>query len=246
MNRSFVFTILLFVVGLANAHTTLGKEPKQKAKERPPKDDSVQIHFVGPTGLHINWSTNGAGTYDSPTLVVPAAYDFSDGKHEFRLGSLPGRANFFLYPSITISSTDAKVRDFVSESRVTIQLTEEDFDQALAGNVVTKVVFLPDPDFEDFAIAGVTELISKRVDPGVDPIEEADRRGTIIAVVRIGNRNKEKPQADSPKAQPTPPKKTRVRSKPVSRGIAELNGVKQISLLGKRSSTQEIVSKSAE
>src|SRR5690606_33627949 len=35
--------------------------------------------------------------------------------------------------------------------------------------------------------AGVETLVSTRLDPGVDPIAEADRRGSILAILRIGN-----------------------------------------------------------
>jgi hypothetical protein len=38
-------------------------------------------------------------------------------------------------------------------------------------------------------LAGVDTLVSTRLDPGVDPIIEADRRGAILAVVRIGNKD---------------------------------------------------------
>jgi hypothetical protein len=36
-------------------------------------------------------------------------------------------------------------------------------------------------------MSGVSELVSTRLDPGVDPIAEADRRGSILAILRIGN-----------------------------------------------------------
>jgi hypothetical protein len=52
---------------------------------------------------------------------------------------------------------------------------------------VTKVIYLPDPEFQDLALAGVETLVSTRLDPGVDPIAEADRRGSILAILRIGN-----------------------------------------------------------
>src|SRR5688572_28771951 len=36
-------------------------------------------------------------------------------------------------------------------------------------------------------MAGVETLVSTRLDPGVDPIVEAGRRGSILAILRIGN-----------------------------------------------------------
>jgi hypothetical protein len=82
---------------------------------------------------------------------------------------------------------------FLAHNAIPVQLTPEDFDQVLSGNFVTKVIYLPDPEFQELAVAGVETLVSTRLDPGVDPIVEADRRGAILAVVRIGNKDLQLP-----------------------------------------------------
>jgi hypothetical protein len=46
------------------------------------------------------------------------------------------------------------------------------------------------------ALAGVETLVSTRLDPGLDPIVEADRRGSILAIIRVGNKDLEIPGAD--------------------------------------------------
>ena len=76
---------------------------------------------------------------------------------------------------------------YLAHSPIPVQFTDEDLDQVLAGNFVTKVIYLPDPEFQELALAGVETLVSTRLDPGVDPIAEADRRGSILAILRIGN-----------------------------------------------------------
>ena len=78
-----------------------------------------------------------------------------------------------------------------------MQFTDEDFDQVLSGNFVTKVIYLPDPEFQELALAGVETLVSTRLDPGVDPIVEADRRGAIMAIVRVGNKDLEMPDGEA-------------------------------------------------
>jgi hypothetical protein len=78
-----------------------------------------------------------------------------------------------------------------------VQFTEEDFDQVLSGNFVTKVIYLPDPEFQELALAGVETLVSTRLDPGVDPIVEADRRGAIMAIIRVGNKDLEVPGGEA-------------------------------------------------
>src|SRR4029077_20736442 len=86
---------------------------------------------------------------------------------------------------------------FLSHSCVPIQITDEDLDQIQANNYVTKVIYLPDPQHQELAIAGVETLVSTRLDPGLDPVAEADRRGTILIVIRIGNMDMESPEVNA-------------------------------------------------
>jgi hypothetical protein len=78
-----------------------------------------------------------------------------------------------------------------------VQFTPEDFDQVTSGNFVTKVIYLPDSEYQELALAGVETLVSTRLDPGVDPIVEADRRGAILAIVRLGNKDLQVPDSMS-------------------------------------------------
>ena len=73
----------------------------------------------------------------------------------------------------------------------TIGFTDEDFDQVNAGNMVVKVIYLPSAQFQD--VAAAEEIVSTRLEPGTDPVAEAGRRGTVLAVVRIGNIDLEDP-----------------------------------------------------
>ena len=83
----------------------------------------------------------------------------------------------------------------MAHNAVPVELTEEDLDQVQGGNYVTKVIYLPDPKFQELAIAGVETLVSTRLDPGVDPVAEAHRRGAILAVLRIGSVDLEMPHS---------------------------------------------------
>ena len=52
------------------------------------------------------------------------------------------------------------------------------------------MIYLPAPEFQELALAGVETLVSTRLDARVDPIAEADRRGgAILAILRLGNDN---------------------------------------------------------
>src|SRR5262249_29188448 len=76
---------------------------------------------------------------------------------------------------------------FLAHSSVPVTFTQEDFEQVTAGNYVVKVIYLPNPQFQDLATTALDEIVSSRLEPGVDPIAEAHRRGNILLVNRLGN-----------------------------------------------------------
>jgi hypothetical protein len=128
-----------------------------------------------------------------------------------KLTNIAGREGVELYPTLEIGPTTPRTEAYLAHNAIPVQFTEEDFDQVLAGNFVTKVIYLPDPEFQELALAGVETLVSTRLDPGIDPITEADRRGAILAVIRLGNKDVELPGSNGNVA-PTIPGSPRVGS----------------------------------
>ena len=126
---------------------------------------------------------------------VPARYNFPQGAiYRLKLTNIPGRPGVELYPTLEVGPAMPRTEAFLAHNAIPVQFTEEDFDQVLSGNFVTKVIYLPDPEFQELALAGVETLVSTRLDPGVDPIVEADRRGAILAIVRLGNKDLQLPR----------------------------------------------------
>lgn len=151
-----------------------------------------QIGFIGPDGMQVRWDMSLAGGFDSPPLVTPGRYDFPQGAmYRLKLTDLPGYEGVELYPTLEVAPVTPRTDAFLAHNTIPFQLTEEDLDQVTTGNFVTKVVYLPDPDYQELAVAGVETLVSTRLDPGVDPVVEADRRGSILAIIRIGNKDLE-------------------------------------------------------
>jgi hypothetical protein len=151
---------------------------------------TVQVLFARPEGMQIRWDVSGVTAFDSTPLIVPGRQNFpSNGIYRLKLTNIGGREGVELYPTVEIGPTTPRTEAFLAHNAIPVQFTEEDFDQVLAGNFVTKVIYLPDPEFQELALAGVETLVSTRLDPGVDPITEADRRGSILAVVRLGNKD---------------------------------------------------------
>lgn len=149
-----------------------------------------QIYFVDPAGMNIGWQASSPGgekVYLNSQLVVPARYNFLQGYiYRLKLTNVPKHEGLVLYPTIEVAPSTPATDAYLTHNPIPCQFTEEDFDQVTAGNFVTKVIYLPDPKYQELAIAGVETLVSTRLEPGVDPILEADRRGTILMIIRLG------------------------------------------------------------
>ncbi len=151
---------------------------------------SSQLAFRDPEGMEIRWDVTAPNKFDSEPLVVPGRYSFAQSAiYRLKISNIPGRPGVELYPTIEVAMAAPRTQAFLDHSAVPVQFTEEDFDQVLSGNFVTKVIYLPNPEYQELALAGVDTLVSTRLDPGVDPIREASRRGAILAVVRLGNKD---------------------------------------------------------
>ena len=158
-----------------------------------------QIGFLSPDGMQVRWDITMAGGFDSEPLVMPGRYDFPQGAiYRLKVTDIPGREGIELYPSLEVAPVTPRTAAYLAHNAVPFQLTEEDLDQVTTGNFVTKVVYLPDAEYQELAVAGVETLVSTRLDPGVDPVVEADRRGSILAIIRIGNKDLESPGASGP------------------------------------------------
>lgn len=147
-----------------------------------------QLAFLGVEGGEVSWDISGNCMFDSAPLVMPGRQNFyQGGLYRLKLANLPERPGVELYPTVEVAPVTPRTDAYLAHAPIPIQFTDEDLDQVLSGNFVTKVIYLPDPEFQELALAGVETLVSTRLDPGVDPIDEADRRGSILAIVRIGN-----------------------------------------------------------
>jgi hypothetical protein len=151
-----------------------------------------QIYFLEPNAMQIGWQNgsgpNGERTYLPAQLVVPARYNFNQGYiYRLKISKIPGRAERSLYPTIEVAPTTPATDAYLAHNAIPVQFTQEDFDQVIdGGNFVTKVIYLPDPKYQELAPSGVETLVSTRLEPGIDPILEADKRGTILLIVRVG------------------------------------------------------------
>ena len=174
------------VMGTPNGQVAPGAEQSEPAAMK-----TSQVAFVGPAGATIRWDVSAQGMFDSEAMVCPGRQNFPQGGiYRLKLTSIPAHPGLELYPTLEVAPAMPRTQAFLAHSMVPVNITEEDLMQVRSGNFVTKVIYLPDPEFQELALAVGTPdtIVSTRLDPGVDPIAEADRRGAILAIVRIGNK----------------------------------------------------------
>jgi hypothetical protein len=162
-----------------------------------PINKRTEVRFVGPNGMKISWyvpSADGKGAFSPNYLTAPARYNFLQGAlYRLKLSDIANRPGLELYPTLEVVPSGPRSDAFLAHSAVPITITDEDLDQVATGNFVVKVIYLPDPQYQDLATVGPDEVVSSRLEPGVDPLVEAHRRGNILLVVRLGNIDLEAP-----------------------------------------------------
>jgi len=151
----------------------------------------TEVRFVGPAGMKISWP--GPGPNNS--IEAPGRYNFIQGAmYRLKLSDLTGRPGVDLYPTLEVLPANLRTDAYIAHSAVPLYFTDEDFEQVLNGNFLVKVIYLPNPQYADVAMTGgPEEVVSTRLEPGVDPIAEACKRGSILLIVRMGNIDLEAP-----------------------------------------------------
>ncbi len=157
---------------------------------------NAQVTFKGPedkgSGMTVLWDIAQYGLFDSEPLQCPGSQNFEMGK-AYRLKlTFPSteKADQILYPTLEINQMTVRTRSYLEHNAIPVSVTANDLDQVKNDHFVTKVIYLPSPEFQNLAIAGgVDTIVNTQLPAGSDPVIEAQHRGAVLAVLRIGNRN---------------------------------------------------------
>jgi hypothetical protein len=179
----------------SNAVAAVGALPGCGQPQFPIK--RTQVRFTKPSGMKVAWLTSGPDgrpTYSPTVLEVPGRYNFLQAAiYRLKLTNIARRPGLEVYPTLEVVPANPKTDAFLAHSAVPVEFTDADFDQIAAGNYVEKVIYLPDPQFQELAATGIEEISSTTLPPGTNPIIEALRRGSILLIIRMGNMDQEAP-----------------------------------------------------
>jgi len=109
--------------------------------------------------------------------------------YRVKIANLPDHPQIALYPTLEVRGTLQLPPNLrAANYPAPIVLSPEDVDRALAGALVTKVIYLEHPE-QAFAVATrPDQLLETDVRATVDPLAEARRLGRPILIIRLGGR----------------------------------------------------------
>ncbi|AWM41575.1 hypothetical protein C1280_34280 [Gemmata obscuriglobus] len=159
------------------------------------------VRFAGPAGMKVSWLVGE--TFHDRDLTAPAAFNFVQGEvYRLRLTGLPKYPKAKFYPTMEVCAPSARVQSFLGHNAIPISFTDAELATAAEGRLVVKAVYLPSaPGAES---ATTTEEVSS-LRPGAtgDPAGVASDRGSLLAVVRLGNVDLENPHSPPLHAPPS-------------------------------------------
>ena len=142
------------------------------------------VAFSGPEGVKFNLPQQGALSTGEPDLMaglmVGAVY-------RFRITNIPSAAGAELYPTVELIGRTYPPPGLATSFPIPINLSETDMQEALAGNLVTRVIYLEDP--QTAVPMAVDSKSSRALDIGEseDALAIADEYGRPVAIVRMGS-----------------------------------------------------------
>ena len=144
------------------------------------------VRFVGPHGSRIEvGSKNGYVATNSSRVTLGMAIG---PVYRLKVTNIPQNFGKELYPSIEVLNRLNPPKDLENEFPIEVVLSEDDLKQALGGHLVTKVIYLEDPETALPHRHRDGEQPYFDVGGGEDPLRAAEKLGRPMAILRIGSR----------------------------------------------------------
>jgi RNA polymerase sigma factor (sigma-70 family) len=149
----------------------------------------VQVRIAGPAGMKVILLPLSKQRLPAAEIEAPGRLNLPQGTlFRLKLADIPNRPGLERFPTIEVPRTNAATEPFVSTTAVPIEFTNADFAHVDDGTAITKVIYLPSRAKGQLNTwHGEPITLASHEYPELDVIAEATRRGTVLAVVRMGN-----------------------------------------------------------
>lgn len=154
------------------------------------------VEIRAPEGVKVSLAQSGA--FEEPQAAPRNVGLLIAPVYRLRVSNIPGAEGLEVFPTIEVIDRLYPPPGERRRFPIPIELTEEDLQLALDGKFVTRVIYLEDPS-QAMPILDKPERPNWfDAGPGVNPLEEADRWGRPLAVLRLGGRVPEDPDRPDP------------------------------------------------
>lgn len=164
-----------------------GRASQIRALASPSKAGQTQpVKLIAPDGVELSVVSNGS-------FLATAQPNHTVGMqlgslYRFRITGVDVATRFELYPSVELLDLLRPPAGLVNDFPVPVVITAADVRQAAAGRLVTKVIYLEDPEVALPRGGDKNEQPWFDVSAAEDPVRTAEGLGRPMAILRIGSR----------------------------------------------------------
>jgi hypothetical protein len=108
--------------------------------------------------------------------------------YRFKISNIPRHPGTELYPSVEVLGKLNPPPGLENNFPIEIQITQDDLEHAIEGRMVTRVIYLENPDMPLPHRHAEGHQPSVEVGGGTDPLRVAERMGRPMAIMRMGSR----------------------------------------------------------
>lgn len=144
--------------------------------------------FSAPPGLNVTFFQ---GCPQPREFDVPVTVGLRPGYiYRVKLTGIPGRPELVLFPSVEVRGTLSLPKIIrASDHPAPVVFTNDDFDRVMRGALITKVIFLEDPEQALATATRPDQPLELEVPAGLDPLTESRSHGRPLLVIRLGERD---------------------------------------------------------
>ncbi len=145
------------------------------------------VRFLGPPGLRTTFYQGGprGRAFDAPVVVGMRPGYF----YRIQFSNLPRHPGVSIFPTVEVrGSLCLPPRLNAASFPAPVVLTDEDIESVLAGNMVSKVVYLEHPERAVPALVPPDLPIEGVLPPGRDLLDAARDNGRPVLIIRMGGR----------------------------------------------------------
>jgi uncharacterized repeat protein (TIGR01451 family) len=147
----------------------------------------LYVRFTGPAGLKVTFFD---GSPAGRTFAAPVAAGLRPGYvYRVRLTGFPEFPGLSLYPTLEVrGSLHLPPRLKAADYPAPVVLGADEVQRAVSETLITKVIFVEDPERAVAEATNPDQPIELNLAPGRDPLVEARERGRPMVILRLGGR----------------------------------------------------------